>query len=86
MRGVLKALLTVEQQLRSDPLFLLSHGQMDGVQNQFYHFLCSCFVSYDAAVVEVTDHGQIQYALIGVDIGDVRYPFAVGLVCTKLPV
>ena len=58
----------MEQQLCSDPLFLLSHGQMDGVQNQIYHLLCSGFVSYDAVVIEVMDHGQIQYALIGVDI------------------
>ena len=76
----------MELQLRSDPLFLALHCQADGVQNQIHRLLCSGFVGHDAVVVEVPDHGQVQYTLLGVDVGDVRYPFAVGLVRMKLPV
>ena len=75
----------MELQLRSDPLSLSLHGQADGVQNQIHRLLCSGFVSDDAVVVEVPDHGQVQYALPGVAVGDVRYPFAVGSVCEKPP-
>ena len=74
----MKALVAVELQLRSDPLFLTLHGQANGVQNQIDCLLCCSFVSYDAVVVEVPDHRQVQYALIGVDIRDVRYPFVLG--------
>ena len=46
----------------------------------------SGFISYDAVVIEVPDHGQAQYALHGMDVGDVRHPFAVGPVRMKVPV
>ena len=82
----MKALVAVELQLRSDPLFLTLHGQANGVQNQIDCLLCCSFVSYDAVVVEVPEHRQVQYALIGVDIRDVRYPIAVGSVCLEHPV
>ena len=48
-----------------------------------------CWVSLvgaDAVVIEVPDHRQIQHALFGVDVGDVRYPLAVGFIRIKLPV
>ena len=61
----MKALVAVELQLRSDSLFLLLHGQADGVQNQIYRLLCSGFVSDNGIVIEIPDHGQAQY---GVDI------------------
>ena len=86
MGCVLKALVAVEAQLRSGPLFLPLHGQTNGVQDQIHRLLGSGFVGNDAVVIEIPDHGQIQYALPGVDVGDVRYPFAVGPVRMELPV
>ena len=46
--------------------------------------LCAGLVGDNAVVVKVPDHGQVQYALLGVDVGDVRYPFAVGSVRVKV--
>ena len=40
--------------------------------------LCAGLVGDNAVVVKVPDHGQVQYALLGVDVGNVRHPFAVG--------
>ena len=79
-------MVAVELQLRSDLLFPLLHGQTNGVQNQIHRLFRSGFVGHNAVVIEVPDHGQVQYALLGVDVRDVRYPFAVGLVCVKVPV
>ena len=73
MGCVLKALVAVELQLRSDRLFLPLHGQTNSVQNQIHRLLSSGLVSHDAVVIEIPDHGQVQYALLGVDVGDVRY-------------
>ena len=67
-------------------LFLLLHGQTNGVQDQVHCLFRSCFVGHNAVVIEVPDHGKIQHALFGVDIRDIRYPFAVWLVCVKVPV
>ena len=44
MRGVLKALVAVELQLCSDPLFLFPHGKTNGVQHQIHRLLCSGLV------------------------------------------
>ena len=48
--------------------------------------LSSGLISHDAVVIEIPDHGQIQDTLLGVDVRDVRYPFAVGPVCVKFSV
>ena len=79
MGCVLKALVAVELQLRSGPLFLPLHGQTNGVQNQVHRLLRCSFISYDAVVIEVPDHGQVQHALLGVDVRDIRYPLLFGL-------
>ena len=86
LRGILKSLVAVELQLRGGSLFLPLHGQANGVPHQVNCLLCFGLVGDDSVAVELPDHGQIQYALPGVDAGDVRYPFAVGFVRVKLPV
>ena len=86
MACILKPLVAVEVELPGDPLFLLPHSQTNGVQHQVHSLAGGRFVGDDAVVIEVPDHGQIQYALLGMDVGDVRYPFAVGPVRMKLPV
>ena len=48
--------------------------------------LRSGLVSHNAVVIEVPDDGQVQYALLCVDVGDVCYPFPVGAVRMELPV
>ena len=84
LRGILKPLVAVELQLRSECLFLLLHGQPDGIQDQICRLPCTSLVSHDAVVVEVTDYGQLQHTLPGMDVRDVHDPFAVRPVCMKL--
>lgn len=48
--------------------------------------MCFGLVGDDAIVIEIPDHGKIQYALPGMDVRDVRYPFPVGPVRMKLSV
>lgn len=36
-------------------------------------------------VVEVANHGQIQHPLAGLDVGNVRYPLLIGLLCESSP-
>lgn len=67
-KGVLRALVAVELQLRSTCLFLPFYGQPDGIQDQIHRLLCSGHVSYDTVVIEVTDHEQVQYALLGMNV------------------
>ncbi len=85
-RGVLKSLVAVELQLRSDRLFLLLHRQTNGVQDQIHRLLSSGLISHDAVVIEIPDHGQIQDTLLGVDVRDVRYPLVIGPVRVKVSV
>ena len=68
------------------PSFLPLHGQTNGVQDQIHRLLCSSLISHDAVVIEIPDHGQIQYPLLRLDVRNICYPFAVGPVCVKLPV
>ena len=84
--SVLKPLVAVEAEFCSDPLFLLLHGQTDGVQHQVHRLPGTGFVGHHAVVIEDPDHGQVQHALLGVDVGNVSYPFSVGPVRMELPV
>ena len=59
---------------------------MNGVQNQIHRLLCPGLTGHDVVVLEAPNYGQVQYVLLGVDVGDVRYPFAVGSACVKLSV
>lgn len=86
MRGILKALVAVELQLRSDPLFLFLHCQADGVQDQIHRLPCPGLVGHNAVVVEIADHGQVQYTFSCMDVRDVRDPFAVYPVCVKISI
>ena len=86
MRGILKALVAVELQLRSDSLFLPLHGQANGVPHQVYCLSGRCLVSYNAVVIQIPDYGQIQYTLLRMDVGDVCDPFCIRPVCPELSV
>ena len=59
---------------------------MNGVQNQVDRLLGVGFVGLNAVVLKAPDHEQVQYALLGVDVGDAHYPFAVGPVHMKVPI
>ncbi len=83
---VLKALVAVEPQLRGGLLLFFTHCLADGAQNRIRRWLCCSLEGYNAVVIQIPDHGQVQYALPGVDAGDVRSPFAVGSVRVKVPV
>ena len=76
----------MEVQLCSGPLFSPAHSQPNGVQHQIHCLLCPGLVGHDAVVIEIPDHGQIQYALLCMDVGNIRYPFAVGPVRIELAV
>ncbi len=69
LRGVLEALVAVELQSPGDLLFLLLHRQADGIQDQTYGLGTCRFISCDAVVIKVPDHGQIEDALSGVNTG-----------------
>ena len=43
-------------------------------------------VNHDAVIAEVANHGQVQHAFLGMDVGDVRYPLALGPVCAEISV
>ena len=86
MRGILKALVAVELQLRSDSLFLFLHRQPDRIQHKIDRLSGRCLVSYNAVVIQIPDYGQIQYTLLRMDVGDVRDPFCIRPVCPELSV
>ena len=86
MRGILKALVAVELQLRSDSLFLFLHRQPDRVQYKIDRLSGRCLISYNAIVIQIPDYGQIQYTLLRMDVGNVRDPFRIRPVCPELSV
>ena len=86
LRGVLKSLVAVELQLRSDSLFLSPHSKTDGIQYQIHCLLCSGLVGHNAVIIEIPDHGQVKDALAGMDVGNIRDPLCVGTVSVELPV
>ena len=81
----MKALVAVELQLRSDSLFLLLHCQPDRIQNKIDCLPGGRVVGHNAVVVQITDHGQMQYTFLGVDIRNICDPFAVRSVSMELP-
>ena len=44
---------------------------MNGIQDQIHRLPGAGFVGYNAVVIEIPDHGQIQHALLGMDVGDI---------------
>lgn len=86
LRGALKFLIVVERQLRSDTLFLQLHCQAVSIQNQIHRLLGSGLVDQDTVVIDIPEHGQVQYALFGVDVRDICYPFVVGSTRMKISV
>ena len=86
MRGILKALVAVELQLRSDSLFLVFHRQPDRIQYKIDRLFGCCLVSYNAIVIQIPDDRQIQYPLLRMDVGDVRNLFRIRPVCPELSV
>ena len=76
----------MEEQLSSGPLFLLLHGKTDGVQHQIHCLLGPCVICHDSVVVQVSDYVQLQDALPGMDIRNIRYPLGIGPIRTEVPV
>ena len=83
---VLKALVAVELQLCGDLLLFSAYCLSDGVQHQVHRLLCCSFVGHNTVVIQISDHGQVQHTLFGVDVRDVRYPFAVWCFGVKVSV
>ena len=75
MGGVLKPLVAVEVQLRSDPLLLLLHRQTNGVQHQIHGLLCPGFVGHDAVVD--TDPGSWTDTILLALCGCKKYPLPI---------
>lgn len=86
MGRILTTLAAVELQFRVGHLFLLSHGETNGIQRQIYGLVFGSFVGCDAVIVESPDHRQIEDTLTSLDVGDVCHPFGIGLVRVKFPV
>ena len=70
----------------SDSLFLPVHSQANCIQYQVDCLLCAGLIGNDAGVIEIPNHRQIQYALLCVNVRNIRYPFTVRSVCMKLSV
>ena len=85
MRSILKALVAVELQLCSDSFFLLLHCESDRVQDKVDRLSGCCLICYNTVVIQIPDHGQIQYPFLGMDIGNIRDPLSVRLVRIELP-
>lgn len=86
MRSVLEALVAVELQSPGDLLFLLLHRQADGIQDQTYGLGFCRFISNDAIIIKVPDHGQIEDSLACVYVGDICDPFGVRPICPEISV
>ena len=54
----MKALVAVEVQLRSDPLFLFAHSKADRVQHKVNRLFCASLIS-DNAVIYRIDPGSL---------------------------
>ena len=74
----------MELQLCSDPLFLFTHRQTNGIQYQIDCLLCAGLVGNDTVIIKIPDHGKIQHALLCVVVRNICYPFAVRSVRVKL--
>ena len=77
----IESLGTVEVQPCSAPLFLLLHGQTNGVQNQIHRLLSPGLVSHNAVVIEARK--MDRYSIPGCK--SICHPFADGRVCMKIP-
>ena len=78
----MKALVTVELQLSGDLLFSLS--RLYRIKYKADRLLCTGFVCNNAVVIQITDDGQVQYTLRGVNIRNIRRPLQVRSVCVKV--
>ena len=78
----MKALGTVEVQPCSAPLFLLLHGQTNGVQNQIHRLLSPGLVSHNAVVIEARKMDRYSIPVCK----SICHPFADGRVCMKIPI
>lgn len=45
-----------------------------------------CFVCYDAVVIDITDDGEIQCTLSGLNVRNIRYPLLIRSICFEIPV
>ena len=77
-------MVAAELQLYGDLLLFSVYCLSDSVQNQVHRLFRSGFVGHNA--VEVPDRRQVQHSLFGVDVRNVRYPFAIESVCVKVSV
>ena len=84
MRGVLKALVTVELQLCGD--LFLSLGCSDRGENEVNVLFSTCLVCNDTIVIEVTNDRKIQYALSCLDIRNICYPLLIGTFRMKISI
>ena len=66
MRCILKALVTVELQLRSD--FFFAFGCANGTKHKIDVLRCSCLVHHNTVVVQITNDRQIQRSLSCLDV------------------
>ena len=73
--SILKALVTVELQLRGDLFFSLCSS--NGIQYQLRVLLRTGLIGNDAVIIEITNDRKKQESLLGADIGDICYPFLI---------
>ena len=82
MRGVLKALVTVELQLCGD--LFLSLGCSDRRKHEIDVLLSTRFVCDNTVIVKVTNNRQIQEPLSCSNVRNIRYPLLIWAVCFEI--
>ena len=82
MRGVLKALVTVEVQAPGD--LFLSLGCSDRREHEIDILFSTRLVCNDTIVIEITNNGKIQESLSRSNVRNIRYPLFVGTICTEI--
>ena len=58
----------------------LSFRTPNRIQDKGHSLLRHCLVGQDTVVMQVTDYGQGQDTFLGVNIGDIYYPFCIWLI------
>ena len=82
MRGVLKALVTVEVQAPGD--LFLSLGCSDRREHEIDILFSTRLVCNDTIVIEITNNGKIQESLSRSNVRNIRYPLLIWAVCFEI--
>ena len=73
----MEPLVAVELQLPATFCFYRLHRKMDGIQYKIDCLAGTGLVSDNASVIQITDHGQIENAFLGMNVRNVCDPLLI---------